>query len=477
MENETSKPVNGEELRELSRRNPELAYNFLSQNNDLWNEIALNDPFDSADTLEELEPEQAGELILNIPVDVSIKIFESFRPRAIIEIVQNLSSKVVEEIFSQMDIEDVVDVFERSTVDEAEDLLEIINKSTKLDINKRLAYPKDSVGRLMSEEVAKISTGLTVKEALGELKTLHTDVEDIVYVYSVDKNNSLSGVLSFREIVFADQDQLIEDVMLTNPIYINPTADQEEAARLIKQYELLALPVVDKKNKLIGQATISTALDVIQTEIAEDFSQSFGAGAEETIFTPFQKSVKLRLPWIAVNMGLAFIVSWLISQFDESIASDALLAALMPVVALVGGNSGAQSLAIVIRALARNDISEARVVQSLAIVIRALARNDISEARVVEVIGKQSLIGVINGIFMAIFSFILLSLVGLNSYALSLSIAVFGNIFIGNLFGSSIPLILRKLGFDPALASNIFLTLITDIVGFAGFLGIALLLI
>jgi len=304
MENETSKPVSGEELRELSRRNPELAYNFLSQNNDLWNEIALNDPFDSADTLEELEPEQAGELILNIPVDVSIKIFESFRPRAIIEIVQNLSSKVVEEIFSQMDTENVVDVFERSTVDEAEDLLEIINKSTKLDINKRLAYPKDSVGRLMSEEVAKISKGLTVKEALRELKTLHTDVEDIVYVYSVDKDNSLSGVLSFREIVFADQDQLIEDVMLTNPIYINPTADQEEAARLIKQYELLALPVVDKKNKLIGQATISTALDVIQTELAEDFSQSFGAGAEETIFTPFQKSVKLRLPWIAVNMGL-----------------------------------------------------------------------------------------------------------------------------------------------------------------------------
>ena len=168
MENETSKPASGEELRELSRKNPELAYNFLSQNNDLWNEIALNDPFDSADTLEELEPEQAGELILNIPVDVSIKIFESFRPRAIIEIVQNLSSKVVEEIFSQMDTEDVVDVFERSTIDEAEDLLEIINKSTKLDINKRLAYPKDSVGRLMSEEVAKISTGLTVKEALAE---------------------------------------------------------------------------------------------------------------------------------------------------------------------------------------------------------------------------------------------------------------------------------------------------------------------
>ncbi|MDB4249648.1 magnesium transporter [Acidimicrobiia bacterium] len=456
MENEISKPVNGAELRKLSRKNPDVAYNFLSQNVEIWNEIASNDPFDSADTLEEFEPKEAGELLLNIPVDVSIKIFESLRPRAIIEIVQSLGSSVVDEIFSQMDTEDVVDVFERSTVDEAEDLLEILNKSTKLNINKRLAYPKDSVGRLMSEEVAKISTGLTIKEALSELKNLHTDVEDIVYVYSVDETNSLSGVLSFREIVFANQEELIENVMIPNPIYINPTDDQEEAARLIKQYELLALPVIDKNNKLIGQATISTALDVIQTEIAEDFSQSFGAGAEETIFTPFQKSIRLRLPWIAVNMGLAFIVSWLIAQFDESIASDALLAALMPVVALVGGNSGAQSLAIV---------------------IRALARNDISDARVGEVIGKQSLIGVINGIFMGIFSFVLLNIIGLNSYALSLSIAIFGNMLIGNLFGASIPLVLRKLGFDPALASNIFLTLITDIVGFAGFLGIALLLI
>ena len=456
MENEISKPVNGAELRKLSRKNPDVAYNFLSLNVEIWNEIASNDPFDSADTLEEFEPKEAGELLLNIPVDVSIKIFESLRPRAIIEIVQSLGSSVVDEIFSQMDTEDVVDVFERSTVDEAEDLLEILNKSTKLNINKRLAYPKDSVGRLMSEEVAKISTGLTIKEALSELKNLHHDVEDIVYVYSVDEKNSLSGVLSFREIVFANQEELIENVMIPNPIYINPTDDQEEAARLIKQYELLALPVIDKNNKLIGQATISTALDVIQTEIAEDFSQSFGAGAEETIFTPFQKSIRLRLPWIAVNMGLAFIVSWLIAQFDESIASDALLAALMPVVALVGGNSGAQSLAIV---------------------IRALARNDISDARVGEVIGKQSLIGVINGIFMGIFSFVLLNIIGLNSYALSLSIAIFGNMLIGNLFGASIPLVLRKLGFDPALASNIFLTLITDIVGFAGFLGIALLLI
>ena len=440
MNNDSKEPLKGKELRDLARSEPDQAFIYLENNKDLWVQIAETDPFDSADTLEEFDPSEAGKLITSLPIETSVKIFESLRPRAIIEIVEILKDSYVEEIFKQMDTEDVVDVFERSTEDETEEILEILDKSTKLNINKRLAYPENSVGRQMSEEV----------------KALHNNVEDLIYVYSVDNEGKLTGVISFREIVFADENELIKNVMIQNPIFVNPSSDQEEAAILIKQYELLALPVVDKSNKLIGQTTVNTALDVIQTEIAEDFSQSFGAGAEETIFTPIQKSIRLRLPWIAINMGLAFIVSLLISQFEETIASDILLAALMPVVALVGGNSGAQSLAIV---------------------IRALARNDVSDARVFEVIGKQTFIGIINGIFVGVLSFLILSFIGLNDYSLALSIAVFGNIFIGNLFGSSIPLMLKKIGFDPALASNIFLTLITDIAGFAGFLGIALLLL
>ena len=456
MNNDSKEPLKGKELRDLARSEPDQAFIYLENNKDLWVQIAETDPFDSADTLEEFDPSEAGKLITSLPIETSVKIFESLRPRAIIEIVEILKDSYVEEIFKQMDTEDVVDVFERSTEDETEEILEILDKSTKLNINKRLAYPENSVGRQMSEEVAKISTGLKVKDALNELKALHNNVEDLIYVYSVDNEGKLTGVISFREIVFADENELIKNVMIQNPISVNPSSDQEEAAILIKQYELLALPVVDKSNKLIGQTTVNTALDVIQTEIAEDFSQSFGAGAEETIFTPIRRSIRLRLPWIAINMGLAFIVSLLISQFEETIASDILLAALMPVVALVGGNSGAQSLAIV---------------------IRALARNDVSDARVFEVIGKQTFIGIINGIFVGVLSFLILSFIGLNDYSLALSIAVFGNIFIGNLFGSSIPLMLKKIGFDPALASNIFLTLITDLAGFAGFLGIALLLL
>ncbi len=456
MNDEIVNPLKGKELRDLARSNPEKAFRYLEENKQLWIQVATKDPFDSADALEEFEPSEAGKLITELPTLISVKIFGSLRPRAIIEIVESLDDTDVEEIFKQMDTEDVVDVLERSTDDETDEILEILDKSTKLNIDRRLSYPEDSVGRQMSEEVAKISTGLTVKDALKELKSLHNNVEDLIYVYSVDKENKLTGVISFREIVFANEDDLIKNVMIQDPVFVNPSSDQEEAAGLIRQYELLALPVIDKDNKLIGQITINSALDVIQTEIAEDFSQSFGAGAEETIFTPIQKSIRSRLPWIAINMVLAFIVSFLIFQFEETITSNVLLAALMPVVALIGGSSGAQSLAIV---------------------IRALARNDVSEARVLEVIGKQTLIGIINGILVGTFSFLILSFVGLSNFSLALGSAVFTNILIGNLFGSSIPLILKKLGFDPALASNIFLTLVTDIAGFGGFLAIALILL
>ena len=448
--------VTGKELRELSRTEPEIAFQFLLDNTKIWNKLAIEDPFDCADVLEEFEPEEAGELLKNLKKQQAVGVFEYLRPRAIIEISKILETTHVESLFKEMVVEDIVYVFEKSTNDESQELLRLLDKETQIDINKRLSWPKDSVGRLMSEEVPTIKTGLTVKNALKELKELHKNIENFFYVYIINPENVLEGVVSFREMVFAQDNELVENVMIANPISIKPTDDQEVAASLIKQYELLALPVVDEENKLIGQATISSALDVLQHEIAEDFSQSFGAGAEETIFTPVQKSIKLRVPWIAINMGLAFIVSFLISQFESTIANDARLAALMPIVALVGGNSGSQSLAIV---------------------IRALARNDVSEARVFDVIRKQSTIGMFNGLLIGTMSFLVLSIIGLSNYAAALSISIFANILIGNLFGSSIPLLLRKLGLDPALASNIFLTLITDIAGFAGFLTIALILI
>ena len=308
-------PQDGKGLRDFSRKKPKEAFEFLISNLSIWSEVAKLDPFDSADIIEELETSEAVLLLENLETTTNVKLFESLRPRAIIEIAQEMNESLVQKIFEEMDSEDIVDVFERSDSDEAQDLLDILDKTTKIDINKRLAFPKDSVGRLMSEEVAKIESGLSVSKVLEQLKLLHLDISDLVYVYVVNTENELIGVVSVREIVFAESNKLIEQVMIENPTSVNVFDDQEEAARMIKQYELLALPVVDKKMGLIGQITVNDALDVIQTELAEDFSQSFGAGAEENIFTPIFKSIRLRFTWIFINLGLAFIVSIVISQF------------------------------------------------------------------------------------------------------------------------------------------------------------------
>ena len=444
------------ELRELARLDPKGAFSFINKNIPLWNEFVNSDPFDSADVLEELEPQEAAILIESLQASSAINLFSHLRPRAVIGIMEYIDLDISSSIFENLATEDIIDILKRSTEDEINELLSTLSKSTRLDIDRRLAYPEDSVGRLMSEVVAMLNAKTSVKDSLEQLKKLHNTIADLIYVYLVDEEEELVGVVSFRELVFANEESLLEEVMIENPIYVNVDTDQEEAARLIKQYELLALPVVNEDNRLIGQATVTDALDVIQQELAEDFSQSFGAGAEENIFTPIKRSIYMRLPWMSINLLLAFIVSYTIAQFEESISANALLAALMPVVALVGGNSGAQSLAIV---------------------IRALAKNDVSDARVSEVILKQSLIGLVNGIIIGLISATILFAVNLETYAIPLGLAVLFNIFIGNFSGATIPLLLRRLGFDPALASNIFLTLITDIVGFAGFLLAALLLL
>lgn len=455
MENRKSIKT-AEELREFARLDPGEAFLFIGNNIPLWENLVTSDPFDSADVIEEFEPEEGATLTEALPTELAINLFSCLRPRAVISILEYLNTSTATKIFESLDTEDTIDVLKRSTAEESAELLNILSKSTRLNIDRRLSYPEDAVGRLMSEVVAMLDVKTTVGDSLLELRSLHNNIADLIYVYLVNDSRELVGVVSFRELVFADENMLIEEVMIQNPISINVRTDQEEAARLIKQYELLALPVVDDSNKLIGQATVTDALDVIQQELAEDFSQSFGAGAEENIFTPIKKSLSMRLPWISVNLILAFIVSYTVAQFQDSISSNALLAVLMPVVALVGGNSGAQSLAIV---------------------IRALAKNDISDARVSEVIAKQSLIGFLNGVFIALISMLILFAINLSSYAIPLGVAVLFNIFIGNFSGATIPLFLRKLGFDPALASNIFLTLITDIVGFSGFLFVALLLL
>jgi magnesium transporter len=309
----------------------------------------------------------------------------------------------------------------------------------------------------MTTEVATLPGGITAGEAIEALRRLHEHLEDLSYVYVVDEAGRLIGVVSFRELVFARPGVGLDEVMVPNPVAVRLETDREEVADLIQRYSFFAVPVVDHLGVLVGMVTVDEALEAVQREATEDIAAMVGVGAEETIYTPFRRSVRSRLPWTAVNLATAFLVALVVSQFEATIDRLAVLAAYMPVVASVGGNSGAQSQAVVIREMAVDGIPQVWVRRVLL---------------------RSALIGLTNGIAIGALSGAIAAWFTHDvRIGIVIGIAALTNLLVANLAGSAIPIVLERLGQDPALASNIFMTMITDLVGFGGFLAIATLLL
>jgi magnesium transporter len=309
----------------------------------------------------------------------------------------------------------------------------------------------------MTTNVATLPAGVTSGEAIEALRRLHETYESLAYVYVIDEDGRLVGVVSFRELVFARPGTGLEEVMVPSPVAVRPETDREEVADLIQRYGYLSLPVVDRLGSLIGMIGVDDVIEAVQAEASEDIAAMVGAGTDETLYTPVRRSIRRRLPWLTFNLGLAFIVAASISRFEPIIEEVAVLAAYMPVVALMGGNSGAQSLAVL---------------------IRAMASESIPSHLVRRVVVKEILVGLLNGTFIGVLSGTIATLAtGQIRIGLAIGLAAVAAMTVANLTGTAIPMILRKVGQDPALASNIFLTLITDLVGFAGFLGIASLIL
>ena len=254
--------------------------------------------------------------------------------------------------------------------------------------------------------------------------------------------------------------------MVADPVAVNVMTDRQEVAELVQRYHLFGIPVVDDDSRLVGMVTTDAVIEAVQDEAAEDFAAAVGAGVAETVYTDVTSSFRVRLPWLAVNLVLAMVVAFVIEHQTGIISQEPVLAALMPIVALLGGNGGNQSLAVM---------------------IRSMASDSVPSAQVPAILTRQTGVGVLNGVALglisALLSFFLIevgvfptrsepvkvaSVVGLSAFVV---------LIVGSLAGSAIPVLLRKLGLDPALASSIFLTLITDTVGFGGFLLLANLLL
>lgn len=444
-------------LRDVAQRRPESAEEYLEANPDAWGSIAEVDPHDAADILEALGAERSLELMSELGDDQVGRILEEMNDGAAAEVLSALPAERAVALFSVMDPDEAVDILNKFDEEPREVLVATLPPKPAAEVRRLLAYPRDSAGGLMTTDIASLPIGLSAGEAIEALRRMHETLDDLSYVYVVDDAERLQGVVSFRELVFARPATGLDQVIVPNPVRVEAETDREVVSDLIQRYNLFALPVVDAEQRLLGLVSVEEAMEAIQEEASEDMAVMVGAGSEETVRTAAAVSIRNRLPWIVVNLALATIVALTIETQKDVFDEFVVLASLMPVVALLGGNGGAQSLAVVIRSMAIDQVPSQMVPKVLA---------------------REFRIGVSLGLIVAVLSgAVALVLSGELDIAFVMALAVFGNLAIATLVGAGIPILLRSWGSDPALASNIFLTFITDMVGFAGFLLIASVLL
>ncbi len=314
-------------------------------------------------------------------------------------------------------------------------------------------YPKGSVGEKIDPYFLTLRSDSTVKEAVETIRFLANNKLSLHYAYVVDENYKLVGVLNMRDLLFAHDDDRLENVMLKNVYSVDASRDLEEVANEAMEKRFIAIPVVDGEGRLLGTLKLKDLIETFKEEATEDIQKMFGAGGEEKVTSPLAFTIKSRLPWLYVNLATAFLASWVISFFEGIIAKVTVLAVFLPVVASQGGNSGAQSLAVVMRGLALNEIPK-----------------DAAQ----KIILKEVVAGTFNGVAIGLVTgAVTWFWHGNAALGLIIFAAMIGNLVSAAFWGATIPLGMKRLGFDPAQCSNIILTTFTDIVGFFLFLGLA----
>jgi len=445
-----------ERLAFRARREPEEVEAYLDSHTAEWSELAQADPHDAADILEQLGDEAAADLIRDLRAPEAADILEEMQDELAADVLEEVTAARAASLLEEMAPAEAADLIGALDPEHKERILSAVSEPFADAIRHLLSYPADSAGGLMTMRVAALPIGLNAGEAIERIRQLHEELEDLSYVYVVDDVGHLLGVLSFRELVFSRPGVGLDEAMVHNPVTVNPLTDREEVAELARRYNLFSVPVVDFDDRLLGIVTVDEVIDAVEQEAGEDFAVAMGAGGEETVFTPVRHSIRMRLPWLFFDLALSSSVSLLISRFQDQIAAAPLLASLMPLVARIGGDSGAMSLAVVIRGLATRDISPNR---SFRVVTRELA------------------LGASNGVITATLSGLIATVLLGPHVGVVIFISVMANLIVAGFAGSTIPLVLRRLGFDPALGSNLFLTTVTDLTGVGSFLLVASLLL
>jgi magnesium transporter len=316
-----------------------------------------------------------------------------------------------------------------------------------------MEHGEDTAGGIMTPEFVALRKDMTAQESIDLLREKAPGAETIYYVFIVNRDDQLVGVISLRDLIIGQPSRLVEELMNPSVIYVDADTDQEEVARIMSRYDLLALPVVDHEHHLLGVVTIDDVVDVIEEEASEDIYRLGGVIREERLDSPAIESIKNRLPWMAFNLGTAFLAAGVVSLFQDSISRVVILAAFMPIVAGMGGNMGTQTLTVTTRGIA---LGQLEFREGIRVVVRQ--------------VGIGITIGAVTGLLAGLVAYLARG----NPYlGLVLFLAMTVNMGVAGLAGAGIPIVLRLLRQDPALGSGVIVTTFTDIFGFLAFLGLA----
>ena len=331
-------------------------------------------------------------------------------------------------------------------------VLHLMRPKESTVVENLLEYAERTAGRIMNPNVFALNEDITVGEAITEIQSSR-DVEMVFYLYVVDERRHLVGVVSLRRLLLVSPETPLKRIMKADLISARVDMDQEEVARQVAAYNLLAIPVVDAENKLVGIITVDDVIDVIKDEATEDIYRLAGVAGDERAFTPAKESLRKRLPWLGINLVTAFLAAFVVGLFEGTIDLFPVLAVFMPIVAGMGGNAGTQTLTVIVRGIALGELTWSNSRKALL---------------------KEAVVGLGNGVVLGAAAAAVVWVVrGNPTLGLVLGMAMIINMFVAAAAGTLVPLGLRAANVDPALASSVFITTMTDVFGFFSFLGLA----
>ena len=421
--------------------------------NELINILHDLHPADMATVLESLpqqervmvwklsEPDEDGEVLLEVSDAVRETLIESMGQRELLAAIEDLDADELAELAPDLPKEVVHEV------------LESLDAEERAQVVSALSYEENEVGALMDFEMVSIRADVSCEVVLRYLRRFESLPDHTDKIFVVDDNDVLQGVLPIRSLLVSDPEELVENVMSTDVVRFRPEDDVEEAAAAFERYDLVTAPVVDNNKKLIGRITVDEMLDVIREESEADMLNMAGLKEEEDLFAPVIDSFKNRWMWLVINLCTAFVASRVIGMFEGSIEKIVALAALMPIVAGIGGNSGNQTITMIVRSLAMGQLNLSQSGR--------LLRKEF---------GVALLNGIIWGSVMGVVSYLLYGSIGIG---LVMVAAMTLNLVLAATMGVLIPVIMEKFGRDPALGSSVLITAVTDSGGFMIFLGLA----